>query len=221
MPAALAPILTPTFGNWLAALMTLGIFSILYKENPIYRIAEHMFVGLSAAHGIVVTYQNTIKPGITTNMLQKGQYWEIIPIVIGLLIYCGAFKSIAWLNRIPIALWMGYNAGLAISVRTIVPWMQQIIQSFKPLVVFYKNGAFDLLSSFNNIVFVAAVMSTLIYFFFTREHKGVLKHSATFGRWMMMIAFGASFGNTVMARISLLLGRLQFILGDWLHIIKL
>ncbi|MGE5653153.1 MAG: hypothetical protein ACM3ZQ_02640, partial [Bacillota bacterium] len=207
-------------GNWLAALLTLGIFSILYKENVVYRIAEHMFVGLSAAHGIVVTWQNTIKPGIQTNMMKNGQWWELIPIAIGLMIYCGAFKNIAWLNRIPIAFWMGYNAGLAISVRTIVPWMQQIIQTFKPFVVFNKAGGFDFLSSFNNVVFVVAVLSTLVYFFFTREHKGVLRHSATFGRWMMMIAFGASFGNTVMARISLLLGRVQFMLGPWLGIIK-
>ncbi len=221
MPAQLAPILTLGLRNWVAALMTLAIFSILYKENPIYRIAEHLFVGLTAAHTIVATYHNTIKPGVETNMIKNGQWWELIPIAIGLMIYCGAFKNIAWLNRIPISFWMGYNAGLALSVRTIVPWMQQIMQSFKPLVAFNKAGGFDLLTSFNNIVFVAAVLSTLIYFFFTREHKGVLKHSATFGRWMMMIAFGASFGNTVMARISLLLGRCQFLLGDWLHIIKM
>jgi hypothetical protein len=35
-----------------------------------------------------------------------------------------------------------------------------------------------------------------------------------------MIGFGASFGNTVMARVSLLIGRVQFLLTDWIHIIK-
>lgn len=212
--------LTPTLGNWIAALLTLMIFSILYKENPIYRIAEHAFVGLGAAHTIVATWTTTIKPGITNNMMQQGQWWELIPIFIGLLIYTGAYKPMSWLTRIPMALWIGYNAGVAISVRTIVPWTQQIIQTMKPLVVFNKTGGFDLLSSFNNVVFVCAVMGTLIYFFFTREQKGVLKYGSAFGRWMMMIAFGASFGNTVMARISLLLGRIQFLLGPWLHIIK-
>ena len=34
-----------------------------------------------------------------------------------------------------------------------------------------------------------------------------------------MISFGASFGYTVMARVSLLLGRFQFLLGDWLHLV--
>ena len=79
-------ILTPTLGNWLSALITLMLFSILYKENPIYRIAEHLYVGASAAHGIVTTWNNTIKPAILT-MPDKGTWWEIIPMAIGLLIY--------------------------------------------------------------------------------------------------------------------------------------
>ncbi len=40
------------------------------------------------------------------------------------------------------------------------------------------------------------------------------------GIWVIMIGFGATFGFTVMGRISLLIGRIQFLLGDWLHIIK-
>ncbi|MGE5653737.1 MAG: hypothetical protein ACM3ZQ_05640 [Bacillota bacterium] len=221
MPAWLQPILTTNLSNWIAALLTLAIFSILYKENPIYRTAEHIFIGVTAATSIVTTLYVTIWPGIETNMLKKGMWWEIIPIAIGLMVYCGMFKPIAWLNRIPISLWMGYGAGITLSIRTVVPWVQQITQTFRPVLVFTKNGSFDGLSSFNNIVFVATILSTLIYFFFTREHKGLLKHSASFGRWMIMIAFGASFGNTVMARISLLLGRCQFLLGEWLHIIKI
>ena len=35
-----------------------------------------------------------------------------------------------------------------------------------------------------------------------------------------MIAFGASFGYTVMARVSLLIGRIQFLLHDWLGVIQ-
>lgn len=220
MPAGLATILTPTVSNWIAALGTLAIFSIIYKENPVYRFVEHIFIGCTAAHTVVNTIYLIIWPGIQKKIIGEGQYWEIIPIAIGLLYYAGLFKNIAWLNRIPISLSIGYYAGLAISLRTVVPWMEQITQSFKPLVVFYKDGAFNFLSSFNNIVFVAALLGTLTYFFFTREHKGILKHSASFGRMMMMIAFGASFGNTVMARISLLLGRMQFLLGPWLGIIK-
>jgi hypothetical protein len=43
---------------------------------------------------------------------------------------------------------------------------------------------------------------------------------AGIGIWFIMVAFGASFGYTVMARISLLIGRMQFLLHDWLGIIN-
>jgi hypothetical protein len=35
-----------------------------------------------------------------------------------------------------------------------------------------------------------------------------------------MITFGAAFGYTVMGRMSLLIGRLDFLLADWLHLIR-
>ena len=64
------------------------------------------------------------------------------------------------------------------------------------------------------------MITTLSYFFFSREQKGLLRVSANIGVWFIMIGFGASFGNTVMGRISLLIGRVQFLLTDWIHIIK-
>ncbi len=38
---------------------------------------------------------------------------------------------------------------------------------------------------------------------------------ARFGIWILMIGFGASFGYTVMGRISLFVQRIQFVGEDW------
>jgi len=96
--------------------------------------------------------------------------------------------------------------------------MQNIVVSMYPLVVF-NNGQFNPMASFTNIVFVISMLSTLFYFFFSFSQVsragGVLKVA----RWVMMIAFGASFGSMVMSRTSLFLGRAQFLLGDWLNIL--
>jgi hypothetical protein len=77
-------------------------------------------------------------------------------------------------------------------------------------------------SFFNAIavpVVVVGVITGLVYFFFSREHKGVFGGLAKTGVWFLMIAFGASFGYTVMARISLLIGRVYFLLHNWLQLI--
>ena len=42
---------------------------------------------------------------------------------------------------------------------------------------------------------------------------------ADLGRWLMMIAFGAMFGSTVMARLSLFIGRLWYLFAEWIHLI--
>ncbi len=210
-------ILTPTLGNWLAALITLMLFSILYKENPLYRIAEHLYVGASAAHGIVTTWNNTVKPALTA-MPTKGTWWEIIPMVLGLLIYFNMYRPYAWIARIPMGFWIGYNAALVLSARQVIPFLSQMTTAIKPLVVM-KAGVFDPAQTVNNILFVTIVLGVLTYFFFTVEHKGIFKYAANWGRLAIMIGFGASFGNTVMARISLLIGRFTFLFHDWLGLL--
>ncbi len=37
-------------GAWIAVFLTLAIFSYLYRDNPFYKIAEHVFVGVSAGY---------------------------------------------------------------------------------------------------------------------------------------------------------------------------
>ena len=52
--------MTQDFGVWVAAVLTLFIFSFLYKDNPLYKFAEHLFVGVSAGYYIVLNYWTVI-----------------------------------------------------------------------------------------------------------------------------------------------------------------
>jgi hypothetical protein len=56
------------------------------------------------------------------------------------------------------------------------------------------------------------VICAIIYFYFSKEHKGGFGKAARIGIWVLMAAFGASFGYTVMARISLLTGRMDYLI---------
>ena len=62
--------------------------------------------------------------------------------------------------------------------------------------------------------------SGLIYFFFSKAHTGVFGGTAKVGIFFLMVTFGASFGYTVMSRMSLLIGRIDYLLGDWLGMIN-
>jgi hypothetical protein len=75
-------------------------------------------------------------------------------------------------------------------------------------------------SYLGNLVLVVGTLTGLIYFYFSREHKGVFGGAAKIGVYFLMVTFGASFGYTVMSRMSLLIGRLYFLFGNWLGFVN-
>ncbi len=72
------------------------------------------------------------------------------------------------------------------------------------------------LETFNNLLIIIGVATTLVYFYFSKKHTGALGAGARIGVTFIMVAFGASFGYTVMARISLLIGRFYFLIFEWI-----
>jgi hypothetical protein len=70
-------------------------------------------------------------------------------------------------------------------------------------------------------------LATLAYFYFTWGvgeadgvgRRGVARWVASIGRYVIMLTFGAIFANTIMSRVSLLVGRINFLLGDWLNLL--
>jgi len=75
-------------------------------------------------------------------------------------------------------------------------------------------------TTISNWLLVGGLLTTLMFFFFSKEHKGALGGSARVGIYFLMISFGASYGYTVMARVSLLIGRVMFLLDDWLGLLR-
>jgi len=85
---------------------------------------------------------------------------------------------------------------------------------------FFGHGQFSLLdmtSGFSQLLIFVGVISALIYFFFSKAHTGLFGGVARFGIWILMIGFGASFGFTVMARISLFIQRIQDMDQRWIQ----
>jgi hypothetical protein len=196
-----------TAGTLVAAVLTLAIFSFLYRENPFFRFAEHLLVGLSAGYFTVIAVQGTLVPKVI-EPLKVGDFWVVIPFVLIILILGRLTEKTRPASRIPLALVIGAGAGVAVPALLQARILVQLGATMKPL------------DSFANVLILVGVITTLIYFYFSREHKGWWGRLASVGTWYLMIFFGATFGNTVMSRISLLVGRLEFLFGDFLGLIK-
>ncbi len=201
--------------TWLAAILTLGIFSFLWKDNPFYKLCEHLFVGVSAGYTIAITWHSTVRPDLIQPLFGQGQLLYIIPFVLGLLYFTRFIPRVSWLIRFPMAFVLGWAAGAAIPALFQTNIMRQMQGTLlvPSVLARWDTFLFALIS-------LVGVVCTVLYFFFSREHKGALRIASETGIVYLMVGFGASFGYTVMARMSLLIGRLQFLLRDWLGIIK-
>ncbi|WP_447972282.1 hypothetical protein [Nitrospira sp. Kam-Ns4a] len=201
-------------GAWVATGLTLCIFTFLYEDNPLFKLAEHLYVGVSVGYTIVKSYDLMIRL-VYEPMVHQGQWSLLIPLGIGLLMLARYLPQAAWLSRIAFAFVVGVGSGLAIP-RIISSYiLKQVEDTVRPLAALTEGGGvtftFDLLnpaSNLNTIVLLLGVVSVLFYFFFSIEHRGPVRVAARTGILFLMIAFGAAFGYTVMARMSLLIGRL-------------
>ena len=225
------------FGVWVAALLTLFIFSFLYKDNPFYKFAEHVFVGVSAGYYIVLNFWTVIVPNLFDPLYKtftgrdpvthavvpnaggpfaasQGDYrgWFLLPGLLGLLLFTRLTKRIEWMSRWSLAVIIGVYAGLKTTVFAQGDLVAQAQASLQPLwgVPFW--------TAFNAILFTVGLVTSLLFFFYSREHKGTLGVVARTGVVFLMVSFGAGYGYTVMSRLSLLIGRFQFLLQDWLGI---
>ncbi|MEO0225782.1 MAG: hypothetical protein ABIL05_02395 [candidate division WOR-3 bacterium] len=203
-------------GTWLAAGLTLALFSFLYKDNPIYKFAEHLYVGVSAGYWIIYFWAFDVKPMLIDSFIRLSgvEKWIlIIPAIFGVMMILRWFPRVAWISRWPISFTVGMGAGLGITAAVQGYIIPQIQGTLLPLIVFANTPGQTISQSLNNILIFIGVFCVILFFYFSVEHKGLLKVGSKIGIVFLMIGFGASFGYTVMARISLLIGRFSFLLG--------
>ena len=194
--------------TWVMAICILGIFSFLYKENPVYRLAEHVFVGCTAGHFLGVAIGNLDRFG--WKPMLAGQYHLIIAFILGIMLYARFIKGTQWLSRWPIAYLVGNGVGLSLYSNLKTAGINQARATMIDL-----TGA-TMGRTINQVIIVFGLVAVLTYFIFSIPQNGPVKRVSQMGRWIMMITFGVSFGNVVAGRLNLLLGQLANLLSKWL-----
>lgn len=281
-------------GVWIGIALTLGLYSFLYKDNPVFKFCEHVFVGVGTGYMLIYLAIEVVWPKLLLPLLHLFQWdvvprlgrvlgktwnapstpledgetwWLIVPTFFSLFMLVRFVPKLVWLSRWSFAFIVGYTAGNSIYASAQGQLFPQAQATLEPL--WNPDGAWGM--SLNAVIVLAGVLSVLIYFFFSIEHKGgtpglarsryyllgvggltalaaiwvskshpepewdrargamiiasllsILigfvvcreKHGGIYaisrlGIFFLMIAFGAAFGYTVMARESLLIGRVM------------
>lgn len=111
--------LVDLLGYWLGIFLTLCILSFLYKDNPFYKAAEHLFIGVSIGYVIIQQYYNVLRPKVIDE-IGDAEYWffnlALIPLVLVVMLFVKAVsKRLSWVGRYPLAIVVALYAGLQIN----------------------------------------------------------------------------------------------------------
>jgi hypothetical protein len=216
-------------GLWLAAVLTLIVYSYLFSDNLLFKLAQYLFVGVAAGYALVVAWHGTLVPRFVAFFeVPLEQLDLLLWIILGLLFLFRRIPSVKWLSKIPVAYLFGVGAALAVGgalTGSIVPQLGASLVSLAPDE--WGGGQTGIELALYQGLLLIGTLGTLLYFFFTTTEGSPLpgfwvriaRVWGGFGKWIIMITFGAIFGSLVMSRISLLLSRIQFLAGEWLGLI--
>ena len=206
-----------SIGVWVAALLTLAMFSFLYRENPAYRVAEHILVGVASAYTVLLMFYRVFIPfvwkGLSAPNSGGSFVWTLIFTVLALMFLAPFVPRYGWLARIPAAIAVGYAAGQELIAAVQAKLFPQLLDTVS---VFGAGGAGSVLDA---LLILVGTLSVLFYFTMTFRRTPVLNGVSRVGVIFLMVGFGAVFGNMVISRFTLLIGRIEFLFGEWIHII--
>jgi len=196
-------------------LLSLMIFSYLIGDNPLFRFAASLFIGVSAGYAAViivfqVIYPRLVYPLITGSVLEKS--YTLIPLAFSILLFFKPSRNLSYLGSIPMALLLGAGSAFAIGgavVGTILP------QSLSTI------NLFDLKSGENNLVegliILTGTVTTLMYFYFGAKFEngkpirraGWIEAIARVGQVFLFITLGSIYAGVFITAITALVERIQ------------
>lgn len=218
-------------GIWVAALLTLCVFSFLIRDTFLFRLASNLLVGTAAGYAGAVIIRTVLWDNLLAPLLSDmgnlfaNEWLLLIPLALGasLLLKLVPNWRATTFSNFGLGYLFGVGAALAISGAlsgALAPQLSATVVSLAP------NG--DVFNSLNNLLIVVGTLGALLAFRFVnvngtpllRAYGQVASTWGIIGRAFIMVAFGAIFAGVLAARVSALVGQLYFLLHDWLAIIK-
>lgn len=187
----------------IAAVMTLAIFSFLFGDNPVYKVAERLWVGLTTGYWTMLLLRTGFLQKVWVNVYTERKFLYLIPVGLGLLMWLRLSEKWSWVSRYALGFYIGISTGVFIPLELKRGVFQQMEGAMRPI-----EGSW---AGLNTAIVLVGLVCSLCYFFFSKEQKGVFGGLSRIGIYTLMVGFGAGFGLTVMGRVALLVQRVIFL----------
>ncbi|MDK1028062.1 MAG: hypothetical protein QGM50_02955 [Anaerolineae bacterium] len=207
-------------------LMTIFILSYLIRDNPLFRAAIYVFVGISAGYVAAVAWRQVLFPlliePIWTGAVFSNPAQAILlffPLIGSAFLLTKVSPRLGGLGHLPMAYLVGIGAGVTIGgavLGTLIPQINSTFEAFD-LELAAASGRNLLLTTVNSSIMLLGVIGTLAYFHFgARLHsdgsvrRNVFINILTWvGRIYIAITFGVLFAGVYSAALTALIERID------------
>ena len=206
-------------GLVVGVVLTLMMFSYLLGDNPAYRLALHLFLGAVAGYAFGVVSWEILILRVGVPLVVGRRYVVLVPLVLGALVLLKFIPKRAYLGNVSIGLLVGTGAAVAVSgaiLGTIVPQIGATARAAAP-----SSWPGMPLRALDGLLIIVGTVCTLLAF--RVIGRGARKRPAgcalpakgvaQVGRWFLVVTFGIAFGGALTAALSILVGRVQYLIG--------
>jgi len=209
-------------GLGLGFMFTILIFSYLLGDNPFFRLAIHIFIGVSAAYVALVTINNVLIPRLIIPLINgtQGERLLSLLLLIPSLFLLTKATPLRKAGNWSVAILVGIGAAAAVGgaiTGTLFPQILGTINSVDPSAYAISTSRWD--QAINGFIIVLGTVTTLIYFHFgTQETPGqsgerlpIIEKISKIGKVFLAITFGALYAGVYLSALAALIERLAFV----------
>lgn len=201
--------------------LTLMVFSYVFGDNFLFRLASYTFVGASAGYVASLVIYQVIWPRLILPMIQGSlldRALVVIPLILAALLLTKISPQFAPLGKLPMAFLVGVGAAVAIGGAVFGTIFGQISGAAQPFNLSAPGGSGGRM--LEGVIAFVGTAGTLAYFQFTSTSRvaqptrrsPIVEALALVGQVFIGIVLGAVFAGVYAASLTALLDRVQFIL---------
>ena len=202
-----------TLATWVAALATVGVWSYLVGARRIFIVLQYLLAGLATGYLVLLAIREVLVPRLGVPLLASpGDHLLLLP-ALGLV---GVLVAASWLPRRATApataILVGGIAAFALGGAVIGTILPQMAAALPAATVTSPDLPSEVLA-------LAITALVLVGFLHGAPRGALTARAATTGRWLLIGGIGGWLGFLVTSRLSLLVDRVGFLLGDWLTVL--
>jgi hypothetical protein len=212
-------------GAFVGFVLTLLIMSYLLGDNPLFRLAIHIFIGATAGYLAIMVLYGVILPRLIYPLVYGVSFERVMALVLlvlSLMLLSKISMRLSFAGSLVVAFLVGVGAAAAIGgavTGTLFPQMEATMNGFNVDAILTSGKSLGL-ELLNGLIVLVGTVSTLIYFQFSTRTKAGMNASqpiwvraiARLGQGFIAITLGALFAGVYAAALVALIERLNAII---------